>query len=99
MSLEIQYELTRYRFTFVHLYGLIRQLRGKVGRINQIKTVAYSSKISSVGKCFEKGERPNINDLLQKRNKEEQVDKKTNLLIISGTTAVVTGAVLAILSL
>ena len=70
-----------------------------MGRVNQIKTVEYSSKISSVGKGFEKSERLNLNDLLQKRKKEEQADKKTNLLIISGTTAVVTGVVLAILSL
>ena len=83
----------------MHLYGLIRQLRGKVGRVNKIKTVEYSSKINSVGKCFEKIERLNLNVLLKKRKKEEQVDKKTNLLIISGTTAVVTGVVLAILSL
>ena len=70
-----------------------------MGRVNQAKPEEYSSKISSVGKCFEKSERLNLNDLLQKRKKEEQVDKKTNLLIISGTTAVVTGVVLAILSL
>ena len=67
--------------------------------VNQIKTVEYSSKTSSVGKCFEKSEKLNLNDLLQKRKKEEQVDKKTNLLIISVATAVVTGVVLAILSL
>ena len=70
-----------------------------MGRVNQIKTVEYNSKISSVGNGFEKSERPNLNDLLQKRKKEEQVDKKTNLLIISVSTAVVTGVVLAILSL
>ena len=83
----------------MHLYGLIRKLRGKVGRINQTKTVEHSSKINSVGKCFEKGERLNLNDLLKKRKKEEQVDKKTNVLIISGATAVATGVVLAIFSL
>ena len=70
-----------------------------MGRINQIKTVEYSSKISSVGKCFEKIERLNLNVLLKKRKKEEQVDKKTNLLIISVATAAVTGVILAILSL
>ena len=83
----------------MHLYGLLRELRGKVGRVHQIKTVDYGSKISSVGKCFEKSERLNLNDLLQKRKKEEQVDKKTNLLIISGASAVATGVILAILSL
>ena len=66
-----------------------------MGRVNQIKTVEHNSKISSVGKDFEKSERLNLNDLLQKRKKEVQVDKKTNLLIISGATVVV----LAILSL
>ena len=70
-----------------------------MGRVNQIKTVEYSRKINSVGKCFEKGERLNLNDLLQKRKTEEKVDKKINLLIISGATAVATGVVLAILSL
>ena len=70
-----------------------------MGRVNQIKTVEYSSKINSVGKCFEKSERLNLNVLLKKRKKEEQVDKKTNLLIISSATAVVTGVVLVILSL
>ena len=70
-----------------------------MGRVNQAKTEEYSSKTSSVGKCFEKSERLNLNDLLEKRKKEEQVDKKTNLLIISGATAVATGVVLAILSL
>ena len=70
-----------------------------MGRVNQTKTEEYNSKISSVGKCFEKSERLNLNDLLQKRKKEEQVDKKTNLLIISSATAVVSGLVLAILSL
>ena len=70
-----------------------------MGRVNQAKTEEHNSKISSVGKSFEKGERLNLNDLLQKRKKEEQVDKKTNLLIISGATVVVTGVVLAILSL
>ena len=70
-----------------------------MGRVSQIKTVEYNSKISSAGKSFEKRERLNLNDLLEKRKKEEQVDKKTNLLIISGATAVATGVVLAILSL
>ena len=70
-----------------------------MGRVNQIKTVENSSKINSVGRCFEKSERLNLNVLLKKRKKEEQVDKKTNLLIISGATVVATGVVLAVLSL
>ena len=52
-----------------------------------------------IGKSFEKKETLNLNDLLQRRKQEEQVDKKTNLLIISGATAVATGVVLAVLSI
>ena len=70
-----------------------------MGKINQTRTVEHNNNISSIGKSFEKKETLNLNELLQRRKKEEQVDKKTNLLIISGATAVVTGVVLAILSL
>ena len=68
-------------------------------KVNHTRTVEYSSKIGSVGRCFEKKERLNLNDLLQKRKTEDKVDKKINLLIISGATAVATGVVLAIFSL
>ena len=40
----------------------------------------------------------NLNDLLRRRSKEKQLDKKTNLIIISSVTAVAT-VVLLILSL
>ena len=70
-----------------------------MGKINQTKTVEHNNNISSIGKSFEKKETLNLNDLLQRRKQEDQVDKKTNLLIISGATAVATGVVLAILSL
>ena len=43
-------------------------------------------------------ERLNLNDLLKRRDKEKKIDKKTNLLILSGTTAVA-AIVVAILSL
>tara|TARA_B100001750_G_scaffold20341_1_gene13803 strand:- start:204 stop:416 length:213 start_codon:yes stop_codon:yes gene_type:complete len=70
-----------------------------VGKINQTRTVEHNNNISSIGKSFEKKETLNLNDLLQRRKQEEQVDKKTNLLIISGATAVATGVVLAVLSI
>ena len=70
-----------------------------MGKINQTKTVEHNNNISSIGKSFEKKETLNLNDLLQRRKQEEQVDKKTNLLIISGATAVATGVVLAVLSI
>ena len=70
-----------------------------MGKINQTRTVEHNNNISSIGKSFEKKETLNLNELLQRRKKEEQVDKKTNLLIISGATAVATGVVLAVLSI
>ena len=70
-----------------------------MGKINQTRTVEHNNNISTIGKSFEKKETLNLNDLLQRRKQEDQVDKKTNLLIISGATAVATGVVLAILSL
>ena len=42
--------------------------------------------------------RLNLNDLLRRRSKEKQLDKKTNLIIISSVTAVAT-VILLILSL
>ena len=47
---------------------------------------------------FEVKTRLNLNDLLKKRTKENKIDKKTDLLIFSGTVAVASVVVL-ILSL
>ena len=47
-----------------------------MGRVNQTKTEEYNSKISSVGKCFEKSERLNLNDLLQRRQEEKRQEEK-----------------------
>ena len=47
---------------------------------------------------FEVKTRLNLNDLLKKRTEENKIDKKTNLLIFSGTVAVASVVVL-ILSL
>ena len=49
-------------------------------------------------KATEVKTRLNLNDLLKKRTEEDKIDKKTNLLIFSGTVAVVSVVVL-ILSL
>ena len=51
-----------------------------------------------VNKVVASGERLNLNDLLKRRDKEKKIDKKANLLILSGTTAVA-AIVVAILSL
>ena len=69
-----------------------------MGRVSQTKIVEQNSRASSIENHFETKERLNLNDLLQRRKKEKQVDKKINLLIISGAIAVAT-VVLAILSL
>jgi len=47
---------------------------------------------------FEVKARLNLNDLLRRRSEEKQVDKKTNLIIVSSLTVVATVIVL-ILSL
>ena len=47
---------------------------------------------------FAKKARLNLNDLLKRRSEEKQVDKKTNLIIVSSLTVVATVIVL-ILSL
>ena len=67
-------------------------------RVDQAKTVDKNSKNSSFENRFAIKERLNLNDLLQRRKNEKQIDKKTNLLIISGTTVVAATTILAILS-
>ena len=47
---------------------------------------------------FATKERLNLNDLLHRRKKEKQIDKKINLLIISAVTVVAATTVLSILS-
>ena len=43
---------------------------------------------SSVTDRFSVKARLNLNDLLRRRSEEKQVDKKTNLIIVSSVTAV-----------
>tara|TARA_B100000029_G_C16924670_1_gene722683 strand:- start:144 stop:344 length:201 start_codon:yes stop_codon:yes gene_type:complete len=53
---------------------------------------------NSVSDRFAAKARLNLNDLLKRRSAEKQVDKKTNLIIISSATAIAL-VVLLILSL
>ena len=54
--------------------------------------------LMSAVKATEVKTRLNLNDLLKKRTEDNKIDKKTNLLIFSGTVAVASVVVL-ILSL
>ena len=70
-----------------------------MGRANQIKAKAQSNvNIKSIGYNFTAKNRLNVNDLMKKRLAEKQVDKKTNILIFSGISAVA-AVVLVILRL
>ena len=42
----------------------------------------------SIDGNFEEKSRLNLNDLLERRKKEKKLDKKTNLMILSGVSAV-----------
>ena len=69
-----------------------------MGRIYQAKTENQYSSGQVFDNKFASKDRPNLNNLLKKRQDEKNNDKKTNLFIISGATAVAV-VVLAILSL
>tara|TARA_Y100000590_G_scaffold135654_1_gene155273 strand:+ start:526 stop:741 length:216 start_codon:yes stop_codon:yes gene_type:complete len=49
---------------------------------------------NSVSDRFEVKARLNLNDLLKRRSEERQVDKKTNLIIVSSATAIAAVVVL-----
>ena len=53
---------------------------------------------NSINDRFTTKARLNLNDLLKRRSEEKQVDKKTNLIILSGVTGIAAVVVL-ILSL
>ena len=70
-----------------------------MGRVNQIKVKVQSNvNVKPMGYNFTAGERLNVNDLMKRRLAERRVDKKTNILIFSGVSAVA-AVVLVILSL
>ena len=71
-----------------------------MGQIDQLKTQVH--KQYEMGKStnskFNEEVRLNVNDLLKKRKEENKIDKRINVLILSGATAF-TVVILAFLSL
>ena len=64
-------------------------------RREEVKKIEESN---SIPDRFTVKARLNLNDLLRRRSKEKQVDKKTNLIIVSSATAIA-AVVLLILNL
>ena len=73
-------------------------LIGLMGRTNQTKVRDLHNIEGSLKDTFVSRVRLNLNDLLKRRQEEKNVDKKTNLLIFSGTVAVaaVVGIILSL---
>ena len=69
-----------------------------MGRIHQARTENQYSSGQVFDNKFAAKDRPNLNNLLKKRQDAKNSDTKINLFIISGATAVAV-VVLAILSL
>ena len=63
-------------------------LIGLMGRSNQTRAHDRHNIEEQLKDAFVLKVRLNVNDLLKKRQEEKNVDKKTNLLIFSGTIAV-----------
>ena len=72
-------------------------LIGLMGRTNQTRARDRHNIEGSLKDAFVSRARLNLNDLLKRRQEEKNVDKKTNLLIFSGTVAVaaVVGVILS----
>ena len=73
-------------------------LIGLMGRANQTRVHDRHSIDGPLKDAFVSKVRLNLNDLLKQRQEERIVDKKTNLIIISGATTLAV-IVLVILSL
>ena len=69
-----------------------------MGKVNQIKADYHNRNSRTFKYNFTSTVRLNLNDLLKQRREERIVDKKTNLIIISGATTLAV-IVLIILSL
>ena len=69
-----------------------------MGRVNQIKVDDRNNENRPFRSNLVENTRLDVNDLMKKRQEEKRVDKKTNILIFSGVTAVA-AVVLVILSL
>ena len=59
-----------------------------MGRTSQIKASEQYNSGRFSGDSYTAKGRLNLNDLLQKRQEEKKVEKKTNVLIFSGATVV-----------
>ena len=72
-------------------------LIGLMGRANQTRVHDRHSIDGPLKDAFVSKVRLNLNDLLKRRQEEKNVDKKTNLLIFSGTVtiAAVVGIILS----
>ena len=75
-----------------------RVLIGFMGKLNHIKADDQINGHGSFQRNYIAKTKLNVNDLIRRRQEEKKVDKKTNILILSGATAVA-AAVLAVLSL
>ena len=73
-------------------------LIGLMGRTNQTRVHDRHNIEGSLKNAFVSKVRLNLNDLLKRRQEEKNVNKKTNLLIFSGTVAVaaVVGVILSL---
>ena len=69
-----------------------------MGRVNQVKTDSQYKMDKPFQTELASRARLNLNDLLKKRNEEKKIDKKINLVILSGAAAI-TVVIFVILSL
>ena len=63
-----------------------------MGRVSELKS---HSEINHIERSIEKT-RLNLNDLLERRKKQNKLDRKTNLLIVSAVTVLATLVVVVI---
>ena len=67
-----------------------------MGRLNQTKVEDHSDEPVSFRSDYIEKARLNVNELLKRRQAENKIDRKTNILIFSGVTSI---AVLVIVTL
>ena len=59
-----------------------------MGKLNHINGDNQIYRYGSSQSNYIANDRLNVNDLIKKRQEEKKIDKKTNILIFSGATAV-----------
>ena len=67
-----------------------------MGRLNQTKVEDHTDQPVSFQSDYIEKARLNVNELLKRRQAENKIDRKTNILIFSGVTSI---AVLVIVTL